>query len=67
MEDSGHPDVWEKRCPDVKWEGRMEEVLPDVYVDGAHNFSAVEAFAESVPPDVKGQSDSVFRGEGQGL
>ncbi len=29
----------------------MEEILPDVYVDGAHNISAVEAFAESVPED----------------
>lgn len=26
----------------------MEEILPDIYIDGAHNVSAVEAFAESV-------------------
>ena len=39
----------------VKWAGRMEEVLPDVYVDGAHNVSAVEAFAASVLPDVRGR------------
>ena len=32
-----------------------EEVLPDVYVDGAHNVSAVEAFAASVLPDVRAE------------
>ncbi|MBQ7766286.1 MAG: bifunctional folylpolyglutamate synthase/dihydrofolate synthase [Lachnospiraceae bacterium] len=26
------------------WEGRMEEVLPNFYVDGAHNEDGVEAF-----------------------
>lgn len=26
------------------WEGRMEEVLPDFFVDGAHNEDGVEAF-----------------------
>lgn len=30
------------------WEGRMEEVLPDVYFDGAHNENGIEAFLESV-------------------
>ena len=32
----------------------MEEVLPDVYIDGAHNISAVEALVQSVPKDGKG-------------
>ncbi len=53
--DSGHPDVWREALSGVKWAGRMEEVLPDVYVDGAHNLSAVEAFAASVLPDVRGR------------
>ena len=53
--DSGHPDVWREALSGVKWVGRMEEVLPDVYVDGAHNLSAVEAFAASVLPDVRGR------------
>ena len=35
----------------LKWAGRMEEILPEVYVDGAHNISAVEAFVQSVPRD----------------
>lgn len=53
--DSGHPDVWREALSGVKWAGRMEEVLPDVFVDGAHNLSAVEAFAASVLPDVRGR------------
>ena len=49
--ENGHPERWRAVLADLKWEGRMEEVLPDVYVDGAHNISAVEAFTESVPGD----------------
>lgn len=30
------------------WPGRMEEVLPDVYVDGAHNPQGISAFVKSV-------------------
>jgi len=30
------------------WEGRMEEVLPDFYVDGAHNEDGVEAFLDGL-------------------
>lgn len=30
------------------WEGRMEEVLPGIYVDGAHNEDGVEAFLEGL-------------------
>ncbi len=30
------------------WEGRMEEVLPSVYVDGAHNIDGIYAFMETV-------------------
>ena len=52
---AGHPDRWREALLGVKWEGRMEEVLPDVYVDGAHNVSAVEAFAASVLPDAEGR------------
>lgn len=32
----------------VRWPGRMEEVLPDVYLDGAHNVSGVKAFLLAV-------------------
>ena len=30
------------------WEGRMEEILPSVFVDGAHNMEGVQAFLETV-------------------
>lgn len=39
---------WREALSQVVWEGRMEEVLPGVYVDGAHNPGAIEAFCDSV-------------------
>lgn len=33
------------------WAGRMEEVLPEVYVDGAHNADGIRAFLEAVARD----------------
>ena len=52
--ESGHPERWRRALADLKWPGRMEEVLPDVYIDGAHNISAVEAFVQSIPGDGAG-------------
>ena len=52
--EGGHPEQWREALSELKWEGRMEEVLPGVYVDGAHNVSAVEAFAASVPQGENG-------------
>lgn len=52
--ETGHPGLWRQALAEVKWAGRMEEILPDVYVDGAHNISAVEAFAQSVPENAEG-------------
>lgn len=40
--------LWRAALADVVWGGRMEEVLPGVYVDGAHNISAIEGFVQSV-------------------
>lgn len=37
-----------KAIADTVWEGRMEEVFPDVYFDGAHNENGIEAFLQSV-------------------
>ena len=31
----------------AKWEGRMEEIRPGIYVDGAHNEDGISAFLES--------------------
>ncbi len=33
------------------WAGRMEEVLPDVFVDGAHNPDGIRAFLNTVSKD----------------
>ena len=33
------------------WAGRMEEVLPEVYVDGAHNADGIRVFLETVRQD----------------
>ena len=35
----------------ARWEGRMDEVLPGVFIDGAHNEDGVNAFLESVSAD----------------
>lgn len=40
------------------WAGRMEEVLPEVYVDGAHNADGIRAFLETVARDGHGQAHS---------
>ena len=31
----------------AKWPGRMEEIRPGVFVDGAHNIDGIKAFLES--------------------
>lgn len=36
---------------DCFWAGRMEEVLPEVYVDGAHNEDGIRAFLDTVRMD----------------
>ncbi len=37
-----------------EWPGRMQEVLPDIYFDGAHNPSGIEAFVTSARELAKG-------------
>lgn len=41
----------EEALEETFWEGRMEEVLPGVYVDGAHNEDGMDAFIRSVEAD----------------
>ena len=52
--EAGRPQKWREALAGLKWAGWMEEILPDVYIDGGHNVSAVEAFADSVPQSEKG-------------
>ncbi len=40
-----------KGIADCFWAGRMEEVLPEFYVDGAHNEDGIRAFLETVAGD----------------
>lgn len=52
--DSGHTiteAMIQKGVADCFWPGRMEEVLPEVYVDGAHNVDGIRAFLETIRKD----------------
>lgn len=35
----------------MRWEARMEEIAPDIFLDGAHNPDGIRAFVESVSED----------------
>ena len=52
--ENAHTARWRAVLSELKWAGRMEEILPEVYIDGAHNISAVEAFVQSIPEDGRG-------------
>ena len=41
-------EAMQKGMEKCKWEGRMEEILPGVYLDGAHNEDGIDAFIASV-------------------
>lgn len=45
------PEIIKKGVSACFWPGRMEEVLPEVYLDGAHNEDGMRAFLESVAVD----------------
>ena len=42
------------------WPGRMEEILPDVYLDGAHNEDGIEAFLQTVRKQKQGRNLLLF-------
>ncbi len=50
-EEGFSPELMERGVSNCFWPGRMEEVLPEVFVDGAHNEDGVRAFLESVAQD----------------
>ncbi|MGN0205446.1 MAG: bifunctional folylpolyglutamate synthase/dihydrofolate synthase [Coprococcus sp.] len=41
-------DVLLQGMAEMHWPGRMEEILPDVYVDGAHNVGGIRKLRESL-------------------
>ncbi|MCH5275480.1 MAG: bifunctional folylpolyglutamate synthase/dihydrofolate synthase [Lachnospiraceae bacterium] len=45
------PGVMQQGMIKAFWAGRMEEILPGVYVDGAHNDDGMRAFLETVEKD----------------
>ena len=44
-------EAMQKGMEQCKWEGRMEEILPGVFLDGAHNQDGITAFVETVKED----------------
>jgi dihydrofolate synthase/folylpolyglutamate synthase len=44
----------------MHWMGRMEEVRPNIYIDGAHNEDGIEAFVESIKRGENGKCVIVF-------
>lgn len=49
-----------KGIANMHWEGRMEEILPNVFVDGAHNEDGMKAFLNSLPKQSKGKRRLLF-------
>ena len=58
--EQGDVSGWREALSQVKWEGRMEEILPDFYVDGAHNVSAVRMFVQSIQRDRREKGRVIF-------
>ena len=44
----------------VVWKGRMQEVQPGIYLDGAHNLSGIEGFLEAVKQITKESAVLLF-------
>ncbi len=44
-------DILKKGLSRMQWEGRMEEVMPGIIVDGAHNEAGMEAFISGASLD----------------
>ena len=45
------PEAMQKGLKEAFWAGRMEEIRPEVFVDGAHNGDGIRAFLETVSKD----------------
>ena len=44
-------EAMQKGMEKCRWEGRMEEILPGIFLDGAHNEDGIEAFLSTVQMD----------------
>lgn len=55
------PELMQRAVFRTYWAGRMEEVCPNVYVDGAHNEDGILSFLQSVARDgCRGQRRLIF-------
>ena len=45
------PDTVKRGLWAASWPGRMEEILPGIFLDGAHNEDGIEAFLDTVRED----------------
>ena len=52
--------LWQQALARVRWPGRMEEILPGVYVDGAHNPGAIAGFVKSLQAQNRDSHDDVL-------
>ena len=50
-------EAFDKALRNTVWEGRMERIFPDTYVDGAHNPQGVELFIKSVEAFASGKKN----------
>ena len=53
-----HEERWREAVASMNWGGRMEEVIPHLIVDGAHNPGAMDAFVKSA--ELLGEKISVL-------
>ncbi|MFI3213936.1 MAG: folylpolyglutamate synthase/dihydrofolate synthase family protein [Eubacteriales bacterium] len=54
-----------KGLKNARWAGRMEEIIPDVFVDGAHNEDGILAFLETLKKQITvGRSHLLFSAVG---
>lgn len=51
-------EAWQKAVASLVWEGRMEQIRPGIYLDGAHNPGAMEGFADTLK--ALGEKDPVL-------
>ncbi|MCI8661160.1 MAG: bifunctional folylpolyglutamate synthase/dihydrofolate synthase [Lachnospiraceae bacterium] len=51
--------VCQRGLKKVYWPGRMEEVAPDIWLDGAHNPGGIEAFIQAVHGQLSGKKKNI--------
>jgi dihydrofolate synthase/folylpolyglutamate synthase len=47
---------------DAKWPGRLEQIAPDLWIDGAHNLDGAQALASALPAITAGRPLAIVLG-----